>query len=150
MLFGFDSFATQPFAATSPDSGAVTVNVIKNALQISFGNVGIVADSIVEDVTKNPLTLKFGELTISGDANYTLIKNPLTLGIGNFEVQVSVDAPTTGNALTLTTRAVIVTADAVINPTPTQLNLNVVDPGIITWNNIIPGVNMVWTPIVPY
>ena len=150
MLFGFDSFATQPFAATSPDSGAVTVNVIKNALQISFGNVGIVADSIVEDVTKNPLTLKFGELTISGDANYTLIKNPLTLGIGNFEVKVDVNAPVTKNELRLTTRTVIITADAVINPTPAQLNLNVVDPGVITWNNIIPGVNMVWTPIEPY
>ena len=150
MLFGFDSFATQPFAATSPDSGAVTVNVIKNALQISFGNVGIVADSIVEDVTKNPLTLKFGELTISGDANYTLIKNPLTLGIGNFEVKVDVNAPVTKNELRLTTRTVIITADAVINPTPAQLNLNVVDPGVITWNDIIPGVNRVWTPIEPY
>ena len=150
MLFGFDSFATQPFAATSPDSGAVTVNVIKNALTLSFGNVGIVAHSIVEDVTKNPLDLNLGTLTITGDANYTLIKNPLTLGIGNFEVKVDVNAPVTKNELRLTTRTVIITADAVINPTPAQLNLNVVDPGIITWNNIIPGVNMVWTPIVPY
>ena len=150
MLFGFDSFAAQPFAATNPQEGQVTVNVVKNQLQISIGNVNITADSIIEDVTKNQLALGLGTLVISGTANVTTLKNELNLGIGNFVVTADANASVTKNSLTLTTRSVIVTGTAVVNPTPAQLSLKTVEPGVITWNNIIPGVNMVWTPIVPY
>ena len=109
MLFGFDSFAAQPFAATNPQEGQVTVNVVKNQLQISIGNVNIVADSIVEDVTKNQLALGLGTLVISGTANVTTLKNELDLGIGNFIVTADANASVTKNSLTLTTRSVIVT-----------------------------------------
>jgi len=30
------------------------------------------------------------------------------------------------------------------------LTFTTTTPGIITWNEIIPGATMVWTPIVPY
>ena len=32
----------------------------------------------------------------------------------------------------------------------TDLSLDTVEPGVITWKDIIPGANMVWTPIKPY
>jgi hypothetical protein len=49
MSLGFDAISTLPFA-TSTNIGAVNVNVTKNALTITIGSVGIIADSIVEDV----------------------------------------------------------------------------------------------------
>ena len=30
------------------------------------------------------------------------------------------------------------------------LSLDTKEPGVITWNDIIPGATMVWTPIKPY
>ena len=49
MSLGFDAIAALPFA-TSTTLGAVNVNVTGNALTITIGSVGIIADSIVEDV----------------------------------------------------------------------------------------------------
>ena len=56
----------------------------------------------------------------------------------------------TGNALTLATGSVTVTGAANIIPTGNALSLDTVEPGVITWNDIIPGATMVWTPIKPY
>jgi len=52
--------------------------------------------------------------------------------------------------LTLSTGSVTVTGTALVSPTGSQLNLNTGEPGIITWNDIVPGVNMTWTEIEPY
>ena len=52
--------------------------------------------------------------------------------------------------MTLATGNVTITADANISPTGSQLTLNTVEPGVITWNDIVPGATMVWTPIKPY
>jgi hypothetical protein len=52
--------------------------------------------------------------------------------------------------LTLSTGSVTVTGTALVNPTGSQLTANTGEAGVITWNDIIPGVNMTWTPIEPY
>jgi hypothetical protein len=52
--------------------------------------------------------------------------------------------------LTLATGNVTITAAANVNPDKVSLSLDTVEPGVITWNDIIPGATMVWTPIKPY
>ena len=71
MSLGFDAISALPFA-TSTNIGAVNVNVTKNALTITIGSVGIIADSIVEDVVGSQVTLGLGTLTISGAANVSV------------------------------------------------------------------------------
>ena len=149
MSLGFDAISTLPFA-TSTNIGAVNVNVTKNALTITIGSVGIIADSIVEDVVGSQVTLGLGTLTISGKANVSVTKNELSLGLGTITVTAAANAVVTGNALTLATGNVTVTGAANISPDKVSLALDTVEPGVITWNDIIPGATMVWTPIKPY
>ena len=149
MSLGFDAISALPFA-TSTNIGAVNVQVTGNALTITIGSVGIIADSIVEAVDPNRLTLGTGTLTISGKANVTVTKNELSLGLGTITVTAAANAVVTGNALTLATGNVTVTGAANINPDKVSLALDTVEPGVITWNDIIPGATMVWTPIKPY
>jgi len=52
--------------------------------------------------------------------------------------------------LTIGTGSVSITAAANVTPTGVPMTLTVKDAGIITWNDIDPGVNQVWTPIDPY
>lgn len=148
MSLGFDAISTLPFA-TSTNISAVNVNVTKNALTITIGSVGIIADSITEDLVANPLTLGIGTLTITGKANIALTANPLTLGIGTITVTADANATATANPLTLATGNVTVTGTALVQPNGSPLTLATNDVGIITWNDIIPGANMVWTPIDP-
>ena len=149
MSLGFDAISALPFA-TSTNIGAVNVNVTGNALTISIGSVGIIADSIVEDVDPNRLTLGLGTLTISGKANVSVTGSQVSLGLGTITVTAAANAVVTGNALTLATGNVTVTGAANINPDKVSLALDTVEPGVITWNDIIPGATMVWTPIKPY
>ncbi len=46
--------------------------------------------------------------------------------------------------------SVTITGTANVTPTGSNLTLGTGTPGIITWNEIIPGATMVWTPIEPY
>jgi hypothetical protein len=46
------------------------------------------------------------------------------------------------------TVTIVGTANVIIDGT--SITLNTKEPGVITWNEIIPGANMVWTPIKPY
>ena len=149
MSLGFDAISTLPFA-TSTNIGAVNVNVTKNALTITIGSVGIIADSIVEDVVGSQVTLGLGTLTISGAANVSVTGSQVALGLGTIVVTADANVSPTGNALTLATGSVTVTGAANISPTGNALSLDTVEPGVITWNDIIPGANMVWTPIKPY
>ena len=149
MSLGFDAISTLPFA-TSTNIGAVNVNVTGNALTITIGSVGIIADSIVEDVVGSQVTLGLGTLTISGAANVSVTGSQVALGLGTIVVTADANAVVTGNALTLATGNVTVTGAANINPDKVSLALDTVEPGIITWNDIIPGATMVWTPIKPY
>ena len=149
MSLGFDAISALPFA-TSTNIGAVNVQVTGNALTITIGSVGIIADSIVEAVDPNRLTLGLGTLTISGKANVTVTGSQVALGLGTIVITADANVSPTGNALTLATGNVTVTGAANINPDKVSLALDTVEPGIITWNDIIPGATMVWTPIKPY
>ena len=149
MSLGFDAISALPFATSGPDN-SVNVVVTKNALTITIGSVGIIADSIVEDPDPNQVTLGLGTLTISGKANVTVTGSQVALGLGTIVITADANVSPTGNALTLATGSVTVTGAANISPTGNALSLDTVEPGIITWNDIIPGATMVWTPIKPY
>ena len=149
MSLGFDAISALPFA-TSTNIGAVNVQVTGNALTISIGSVGIIADSIVEDPDPNQVTLGLGTLTISGKANVSVTGSQVALGLGTITVTADANVTAVKNALTLATGNVTVTGAANINPDKVSLALDTVEPGVITWNDIIPGATMVWTPIKPY
>ena len=149
MSLGFDAISALPFA-TSTNIGAVNVQVTGNALTITIGSVGVIADSIVENPDPNQFTLGLGTLTISGKANVSVTGSQVALGLGTITVTADANVSPTGNALTLATGNVTVTGAANINPDKVSLALDTVEPGVITWNDIIPGATMVWTPIKPY
>ena len=68
MSLGFDAISALPFATSGPDN-SVNINVSKNALTITIGSIGIIADAITENLTPNRLTLNSdpgGALTITG------------------------------------------------------------------------------------
>ena len=148
MSLGFDAIAALPFATSGPDSD-VAVVVTGNQLTITIGSVGIIADAVTEEATPNPLTLGLGTLSITGQANVSVTANPLTLGVGTVTVTADATASPTANALTLATGNVTITGEALVSPSGVPLTVNTKEPGIITWNEIIPGANMVWTPIDP-
>ena len=131
MSLGFDAISALPFA-TSTNIGAVNINVTGNALTITIGSVGIIADSIVEAVDPNQVTLGLGTLTISGKANVTVTGSQVALGLGTIVVTADANVSPTGNALTLATGSVTVTGAANISPTGNALSLDTVEPGVIT------------------
>jgi len=149
MLFGTASFAETPFASL-PTDGNAEVIVNGNSLTITIGSVGIIADAVTENLTPNQVTLGTGTLTITADANHTVTGNAVSLGIGAFTVNIDTNVSPSGNSLTLATGNVTVTGTANVLPTGSSLSLDTVEPGVITWNDIIPGATMVWTPIKPY
>ena len=149
MSLGFDAISALPFATSGPDTD-VAVVVTGNSLSITIGSVGIIADAVTENLTPNQVTLGTGSLTITADANHTLTGSAVSLGLGTIVVTADANVSPTGNSLTLATGNVTITADANVSPTGSGLTLNTVEPGVITWNDIIPGATMVWTPIKPY
>jgi|TARA_B100000214_G_scaffold167013_1_gene119932 hypothetical protein len=149
MSLGFDAISALPISSAGPEN-SVNVTVTKNALTITIGSVGIIADSIVEDPDPNRLTLGLGTLSISGQANVSVTGSQVSLGLGTITVTADANVSPTGNALTLATGNVTITAAANVNPDKVSLSLDTVEPGVITWNDIIPGATMVWTPIKPY
>ena len=149
MSLGFDAIAALPFATSGPDSD-VSVVVTGNSLSITIGSVGIIADAVTENLTPNQVTLGTGSLTITADANHTLTGSAVSLGLGTFVVTADANVSPTGNSLPLATGNVTITGEANVSPTGNALSLDTVEPGVITWNDIIPGATMVWTPIKPY
>ena len=149
MSLGFDAIAALPFATSGPDSD-VAVVVTGNSLSITIGSVGIIADAVTEEADPNRLALGTGTLTITADANHTVTGNAVSLGIGAFTVNIDTNVTPSGNSLTLATGNVTIAAGANVLPTGNALSLDTVEPGVITWNDIIPGATMVWTPIKPY
>ena len=131
MSLGFDAISALPFA-TSTNIGAVNINVTGNALTITIGSVGIIADSIVEAVDTNRLTLGTGTLTISGKANVSLTGSQVSLGLGTIVVTADANTAVIGNALTLATGNVTVSAAANINPDKVSLALDTVESALIT------------------
>ena len=149
MSLGFDAISALPFATSGPDSD-VNVVVSKNSLAITIGSVGVIADAVTEEADPNRLTLGTGTLTITADANHTVTGSAVSLGLGAFTINIDTNVSPTGNTLTLDTGNVTITADANITPDASSLSLDTVEPGVITWNDIVPGATMVWTPIKPY
>ncbi len=149
MSLGFDAISALPFATSGPDTD-VSVSVTGNSLNITIGSVGIIADAVTENLTANPLTLGLGTLSIRTDVDHTVTGSQVTLNTGNATVVINTEVLPSGVDLTLATGNVTITADANISPTGSQLTLDTVEPGVITWNDIVPGATMVWTPIKPY
>ena len=149
MSLGFDAIAALPFATSGLD-GDVNVSVTGNQVTITIGSVGVIADAVTEEADPNRLTLGLGTLSIRTDVDHTVTGSQVTLNIGNFTVSTAVDVLPSGVDLTLATGNVTITADANISPTGSQLTLDTIEPGVITWNDIVPGATMVWTPIKPY
>ena len=149
MSLGFDAISALPFATSGPDTD-VSVSVTGNSLNITIGSVGIIADSVVENLTANQVTLGTGTLSIRTDVDHTVTGSQVTLNIGNFTISTDVDVLPSGVDLTLATGNVTITADANLTLDGNALSLDTVEPGVITWNDIVPGATMVWTPIKPY
>jgi len=78
-------------------------------------------------VTGNALTIGLGSLTVTADANVTVLKNALAISIGSATITADANVTPTGSGLTLATGIV----------------------SAITWSEIDPGVSMTWTPIDP-
>ena len=148
MSLGFDAISALPFATSGPDN-SVSVSVSANQLTITIGSVGIIADAVTNVPDPNQLTLGIGTLSITGTANVSVTANPLTMGIGTITVTADSNHTVSGNALTLATGNVTVSGTALVQPNGSPLTLDTKEPGIITWNEIVPGATMVWTPIDP-
>ena len=148
MSLGFDAISALPFA-TAQTAGDVQVVVSGNQLDINIGNFAISADSITEIPNPNRLTLGLGTLTITADSNFTATGSQVTLNtnLPAANVSTSVDITPSVNQLTLATGNVTITASANIDPSGVQLAVDTGEVAAITWSEIIPGVDMVWTPI---
>ena len=151
MLLGIDAFAAQPFSATG-NEGNVTIVATKNQLTITIGPVGQEVTSVIEQSGADRLYLGTGTVTLATTVNINSgLKNPLVLGTG--DVTVSGNAVVDSglaNALTIRSGTVTITGNANIEPDGVPLTLTTKESGVITWNEIIPGATMVWTPIDPY
>ena len=159
MLLGQDAFSAQPFS-TSPFLGNANISIVGAPLTLSFGPVGIETTVINVVTSSDPLELKtaqFGTFTVvgTGIVPTTNLKTPLTLSTMDASLAAGGSAvinPTNlQNQLTLrTTSGITVTGNALVNVTGVPLTLRTRESGVITWNEIIPGATMVWTPIKPY
>lgn len=149
MSLGFDAIAALPFATSGPEN-SVTISVSGNNIVATIGPVNVTADAVVEDATANPLTLGIGTVSIVGTANVTPTGSNFVLGTGLVSVSGDANVTVSGNNLIITSGSVTIIGDANVTPTGSNLTLATGDVGIITWNEIIPGATMVWTPIEPY
>ena len=151
MLLGFDAFATQPFSASGND-GNVTVVAEKNRLVLTIGPVGQAVSSVSQSSGADPLVLGTGTVTLSGNAEVDSgLKNPLVLATGTVTVSGNavVDSGL-GNQLIIRSGSVTISGNANVTDLKVPLVLTTKESGVITWNEIIPGATMVWTPIDPY
>ena len=152
MLLGFDTFARFPFS-TVGDDNSVSVITSGNNLILNIGPAGIAATSIVETSGADPLFLGIGTITISGTGQTNVTGSPLIMATGSVTVSATAGVTVTGNQLTITSGTVTIsgTSNVSVNGSPLTLESN--NGGttnVIVWNEIVPGANMVWTPIVPY
>ena len=151
MLLGFGAFAELPFSYSGTE-GNVTIVATKNQLTLTIGPVGQEATSVIEQAGPDALVLGTGEVTISANVNIDSgLKNPLILATG--DVTVSGNAVVDSglkNELIIRTGSVTITGNANVSIDGVPLILDSKESGVITWNEIIPGATMVWTPIVPY
>ena len=151
MLLGFGSFAELPFSFSGTE-GNVTVIATKNQLTLTIGPVGQEVTSVTETSGADRLYLGTGTVTLTTTADIDSgLKNPLVLATGDVTVSgTAVIDSGLANALTIRTGTVTITGNANVSIDGVPLILDSKESGVITWNEIIPGATMVWTPIVPY
>ena len=149
MNLGFDAISQFPISQSAADN-KVTINITGNNLTLAIGPIEITADAITEVPNPNPLTLGVGTVTLVGTANVEAPKTPLTLGTGTVTVSADANVEASGNNLIIRSGSVTIVGTASIEAPATAMTLRTGEPGIITWNEIIPGATMVWTPIKPY
>lgn len=152
MLLGFDTFARFPFS-TVGDDNSVSIAVSGNNLILTIGPVGISTTSIVQTSGSDPLDLGIGTVTISGTGQTNVTGSPLVMATGSVTVSGTANISVTGNQLTITSGTVTIsgTSNVSVNGNPLTLDSNGGGgTNVIVWNEIVPGANMVWTPIVPY
>ena len=152
MLLGFDTFARFPFS-TVGDDNSVSIAVSGNNLILTIGPVGIATTSIVQTSGADPLFLGIGTVTISGTGQTDVTGSTLVMATGSVTVSGTAGITVTGNQLTITSGTVTIsgTSNVSVNGNPLTLDSNGGGgTNVIVWNEIVPGANMVWTPIVPY
>ena len=149
MNLGFDAISQLPISQVGADN-VVTITVTGNNLIANIGNPNISADAVQHNVDPNQLTLGIGTVTIVGTANLEAPKTPLTLGTGNVTVSANANVTASGNNLIISSGSVSIVGNASITEPATDMTLSTGEVGVITWNEIIPGATMVWTPIKPY
>ena len=149
MNLGFDAISQFPISQVNADN-VVTITVTGNNLVANIGNPNIAADSVTETLDPNAFTLGIGTVTIVGTGNLEAPKTPLVLGTGNVTVTADANLEVSGNNLIIRSGSVTITGTASITAPATALTMRTGEVGVITWNEIIPGATMVWTPIDPY
>ena len=149
MNLGFDAISQFPISQVAADN-QVTVAINGNNLTLSIGPVWLQPIQLQKYATGNPLTLGIGTVTIVGTANLEAPKTPLVLGTGNVTVTADANVTASGNNLIIRSGSVTIVGTASIEAPATAMTLRTGEVGVITWNEIIPGATMVWTPIKPY
>ena len=149
MNLGFDAISQFPISQVGKDD-VVTLTITGNNLVANIGNPDIAADAVQQNIDPNAFTLGVGTVTLVGTANLEASKNPITLGTGTVTVTADANITASGNNLIIRSGSVTITGTASIEAPATAMTLGTGEVGIITWNEIIPGATMVWTPIKPY
>ena len=149
MNLGFDAISQFPISQVGKDD-VVTLTVTGNNLVANIGNPDIAADAVQQNIDPNPLTLGVGTVTLVGTANLEASKNPLTLGTGTVTVTANADVTASGNNLIIRSGSVTIVGNVIQAASANAMTLRTGEVGVISWNEIIPGATMVWTPIKPY
>ena len=149
MNLGCYEISQFPISQVGADN-VVTITVTGNNLIANIVNPNISADAVQQTVDPNALTLGIGTVTIVGTANLEAPKTPLTLGTGNVTVSADANLEASGNNLIIRSGSVSIVGTASIEAPANAMTLSTGEVGVITWNEIIPGATMVWTPIKPY
>ena len=149
MNLGFDAISQFPISQVGKDD-VVTLTVTGNNLVANIGNPDIAADAVQQNIDPNPLTLGVGTVTLVGTANLEASKNPLTLGTGTVTVTANADITASGNNLIIRSGSVTIVGNVIQAASANAMTLRTGEVGVISWNEIVPGATMVWTPIKPY
>ena len=149
MNLGFDAISQLAISQVGADN-VVSIAVTGNNLVANIGNPNIAADAVQQNIDPNAFTLGVGTVTIVGTANLEASKNPITLGTGTVTVSGNADIAASGNNLIIRSGSVSIVGTASIEAPANAMTLRTGEVGVITWNEIVPGATMVWTPIKPY
>ena len=149
MNLGFDAISQFPISQVGKDD-VVTITVTGNNLIANVGNPDIAADAVQQNIDPNQLTLGVGTVTLVGTANLEASKNPLTLGTGTVTVTANADVTASGNNLIIRSGSVTIVGNVVQEAPANAMTLRTGEVAVISWNEIVPGATMVWTPIKPY